>query len=85
MSGVRFDVYEAKDGWRWRAIAGNNRIVADSAESYDSNYNVNRALRTFRHDVAEEYVAELGELFAETPGAPEEPFDQEKEKQHAER
>ena len=24
----RFDVYQAKDGWRWRLLAGNNKVIA---------------------------------------------------------
>lgn len=26
--GARFEVYQARDGWRWRLRAGNHRIVA---------------------------------------------------------
>ena len=29
-----FQVYKAKDGWRWRMWARNGRIIADSGESY---------------------------------------------------
>lgn len=28
MRTARFEVYEAKDGWRWRLIAANNRQIA---------------------------------------------------------
>ena len=28
-------LYKAKDGWRWRAVAGNGRIVAESGEAYN--------------------------------------------------
>lgn len=31
---MRLDIYRAEDGWRWRIVARNGRIVADSAESY---------------------------------------------------
>ena len=24
----RFDVYQAADGWRWRLLAGNNKVIA---------------------------------------------------------
>ena len=27
-------IYKARDGWRWRAVAGNGRIVAESGEAY---------------------------------------------------
>lgn len=30
----KFCVYEAKDGWRWRLIATNGKIVADSGEAF---------------------------------------------------
>jgi uncharacterized protein YegP (UPF0339 family) len=30
----RITVYDAKDGWRWRMTAPNNRIVAESGEAY---------------------------------------------------
>ena len=30
----RFDVFEGKNGWRWRVRARNAKIVADCAESY---------------------------------------------------
>ena len=28
MNAPRFEVYRARDGWRWRLIAANGRIVA---------------------------------------------------------
>jgi uncharacterized protein YegP (UPF0339 family) len=32
---VRFETYQdATDGWRWRLIGGNNRIVAASSEAF---------------------------------------------------
>lgn len=37
MSGIsRVQVYKADDGWRWRLLARNGKIVADSAEAYAS-------------------------------------------------
>ena len=36
MKRPRFVVYEAKDGWRWKLIAANGRIIADSGEAYVS-------------------------------------------------
>lgn len=30
----RFEIYKALDGWRWRLVALNNRIIADSGESF---------------------------------------------------
>jgi uncharacterized protein YegP (UPF0339 family) len=31
---MKAEVYKAKDGWRWRLRARNNRIVAESGEAY---------------------------------------------------
>lgn len=28
------EVYRGQDGWRWRLVAANGKIVADSGESY---------------------------------------------------
>lgn len=43
----RFQVYKAKDGWRWRLLAANGAIIADSAESYVAHYSAkNAATRT---------------------------------------
>ena len=30
----KFEVYKARDGWRWRLRAGNNAITAESGEAY---------------------------------------------------
>lgn len=35
---------DSKDEWRWRVVAANGRVLADSAEGYDSKHNVERAL-----------------------------------------
>lgn len=45
MQMLRFNVYFAHDGWRWRLTAANGRIVADSGEAYVSQYNAARAAR----------------------------------------
>lgn len=42
--GPRFEVYkDAKSEWRWRLVARNGRIVADSGEGYASKSNCERA------------------------------------------
>jgi len=41
----RLTIYPARDGWRWRLVAGNNRIVADSGEAYETASNAKRAAR----------------------------------------
>lgn len=44
---MHFEKYQDKHGeWRWRIVAANNRIVADSGEGYANEANVDRALDT---------------------------------------
>lgn len=38
-------VYKSKNGeWRWQLVSRNHKIVADSAEGYESKSNAQRAL-----------------------------------------
>ena len=39
------EVYKAKDGWRWRLIAKNNRIIA-TGEAHTRKADAERAVRT---------------------------------------
>lgn len=44
----RLEIYKAKDGWRFRAIAGNGKIVGGSEEGIKQRtYAVRRAARQF--------------------------------------
>lgn len=36
-------IYKAKDGWRWRMVAKNGRIVACSGEAFFSKSNAYRS------------------------------------------
>lgn len=36
--------YQAKDGWRWRLVAGNGRAVAESGEAYTRLRDLGRAV-----------------------------------------
>lgn len=45
--------------FRWRFVAVNGQIMADSGEGYKSQYNVYRAIDTFRELVADATVAQL--------------------------
>ncbi len=49
---MRFEIYQANDGWRWRLIAANGNIVADSGEAYSSKWNAKRAVRRLKASVA---------------------------------
>lgn len=40
-----FEVWEARDGWRWRLIAKNNRIIA-TGEAHTRKADAERALKT---------------------------------------
>lgn len=41
------ETYEAPDGWRWRAVAVNGRIVATGAEAYSTKSNCSAAVDRF--------------------------------------
>lgn len=44
---MKIEVYQdAKGEWRWRAKAGNGRIVAESGEGYSSMSGAERAVET---------------------------------------
>jgi len=46
----RLVIYHARDGWRWRLVAKNGRIVAESGEAYEMLSNAKRAAgRLFWH------------------------------------
>ena len=40
MAKVHF--WKARDGWRWRFIARNGRIIAEGGEAYTSKWNAER-------------------------------------------
>ena len=46
---MKFKVYQDGEGdGRWRLVSKNGRIVADSAEGYQTEQNLQRALRTLQ-------------------------------------
>lgn len=47
MRTARFEVYEAKDGWRWRFKAKNGRIIA-TGESHKQFRHALRSVETVR-------------------------------------
>jgi len=49
---MRFEIYEATDGWRWRLVAANGEIVA-IGEAYASKWNAKRAVRKLAKTVIE--------------------------------
>lgn len=40
-----FEVFKARDGWRWRLIAKNNRIIA-TGEAHTRKVDAHRAINT---------------------------------------
>jgi uncharacterized protein YegP (UPF0339 family) len=40
-------VYQSADGWRWRMVAPNGRVIADSGEAYSRRGNALRAATKF--------------------------------------
>lgn len=51
MKTPRFDVYQARDGWRWRLLAANGRTLA-SGEGFTRERDARRAVETVRQAVA---------------------------------
>jgi uncharacterized protein YegP (UPF0339 family) len=59
----RYEVYKDRAGqWRWQHIADNGRIIADSAEGYDSKANAERAKDREIELAAEEWTREPPQL-----------------------
>ena len=48
MKQARFIAYPAKDGWRWRLLAANHLIVAESGEAYATRAGCRRAIARVR-------------------------------------
>lgn len=42
-----FVIYLAADGWRWRVLAANHKVMADSGEAYATKSSARRAVRRF--------------------------------------
>jgi len=47
LTTTTFRIYHARDGWRWRAVRANGRIVADSGEAYARKHGARRAVWRF--------------------------------------
>ena len=57
-SPMKIEIYKSSaDGlWRWRAVARNGRIMADSGEGYASRRNACRAVNTFVQAMSRPFV-----------------------------
>lgn len=50
---MEFEYYrDKKDEWRWRLVASNNKVVADSGEGYESENAVKEAIGRIRGGAA---------------------------------
>lgn len=62
---MRLEIYHdnSKNGWRWRSIDSNGRIIADGSESYVSKQNAIRALQNVVTEMREATIyVENGEV-----------------------
>lgn len=50
MKQPRFQVYEGKDGWRWRLVAANGRVIAQG-EGHTRKRDAERAVQTVMDNV----------------------------------
>ncbi|WP_436926557.1 HVO_2922 family protein [Halosimplex amylolyticum] len=49
MSKATFEVFrDSADEWRWRLVAANGNIIADSGEGYQSKQGVERGIRSVK-------------------------------------
>jgi hypothetical protein len=54
-----FEVYEDRGGeWRWRLVAPNGNIIADSAEGYASKQSAKRGIESVKRSVPEAEIVE---------------------------
>lgn len=57
MRKAKLERYRSRDGFRWRLLAVNGKIIADSAEAYETAYGLRRAtasvIRAFQMGVVE--------------------------------
>lgn len=57
---MTFELYEDQAGeWRWRLVAANGNIVADSGEGYASKQGAKRGIRSVKEGAPEASVRDL--------------------------
>jgi hypothetical protein len=55
-----FELYEDRaDEWRWRLVAANGNVVADSGEGYASKQGARRGIRSVKRTAGDAPVVEL--------------------------
>jgi len=61
-NGATFEVYRDRaDEWRWRLVARNGRIIADSGEGYTSKQGAERGIESVKRNAADAAVEYLPE------------------------
>jgi uncharacterized protein YegP (UPF0339 family) len=59
-SDPQFEIYEDSAGeWRWRLIAANGNIIADSGEGYNSKQGARRGIESVKRCVPDAEVADV--------------------------
>jgi uncharacterized protein YegP (UPF0339 family) len=54
---MHFEVYEDEAGeFRWRLVAANDKIIADSGEGYVSQFNAERAVESLNDNDLPVYI-----------------------------
>jgi uncharacterized protein YegP (UPF0339 family) len=62
MPGARFELFvDAADEWRWRLVAANGNIIADSGEGYTSKQGAERGIESVKRVAADATVRDLSE------------------------
>ncbi|WP_338741143.1 HVO_2922 family protein [Haloplanus salilacus] len=62
MPNARFELFvDAADEWRWRLVASNGNIIADSGEGYSSKQGAKRGIESVKRVAADAAVSELEE------------------------
>jgi len=60
---MKFEIYAAKDGYRWTLVAKNGETVADSGEAYTRRADARRAAKLVKGAVSGARVIDLpGEI-----------------------
>lgn len=44
---IKFHIYKAKDGYRWRALSNNGKLTSESGEAYQSKFGCKKSLVSF--------------------------------------
>ncbi|HNH64689.1 MAG TPA: DUF1508 domain-containing protein [Thauera aminoaromatica] len=68
---MKFELYRAADGWRWRLRAANRRTVADSGEAYTTRAHGKRAIMKTVDGMLAMFREHGGVQVVELAGAPD--------------